>query len=610
VNWEHLKAIAWLRWRLSRNQWERAGFVNGVLMTILTVGLLMLAGSSFFLALVLGVLYLPKASPLHLMYVWDGLVGLFVFGWVISLLTNIQRSELLSLDKFLHLPMTLRTAFVMNYLTTFLSLNVICILPCAIGLSLASAYSHGPQMLLTIPLVLAFIVMMTAFTYWIQGWIASLASNKRRQRSVIAAFTTFFIIICFLPSVIIQYSVHSSSQARRASHTEQIKLREELKQSDMPKVDQQRALQVATDKMKKRLEEDSAKTAVWIERSSILANKLIPIGWLPTGAEQLANRRVWPAGLCFLGSMMIGSMLLWRAYLATMKMYTRQASAQSVRSIKESERASSPPSTQWMERQVPWVSEQTSAVAISSLLGFIRAPESKMLLLAPAMFCVMFIGGTSIYKVPAIPVGLQPFAMQAGVGLLAFMLVLMACNVFGMDRAAFRSYVLMPICRRKILIGKNLAVIPVFLLMVGMVGFSVVYLTPISFLHCIAGLLQSAIVFLGISCLGNWISILFPIAMPISGSGKPMQVNLKAGLAQMVAMWTAPLIIVPGAIAIGIEAAIQHYLHWPIHPIYLVFSAVELVIAFRLYLRLIDYQAKLLQSREPNLIALLTSNLE
>jgi ABC-2 type transport system permease protein len=140
VNWEHFKAIAWLRWRLSRNQWKRAGIVNRVIVAVFTVSLFVCAGLSFFLALVLGILLLPKASPLHVTFVWDGIVAVFSFGWVFSMLTAIQRSELPSLDKFLHLPMSLRTAFIMNYLTTFLSFNVICIVPGAIGLSLAFLY--------------------------------------------------------------------------------------------------------------------------------------------------------------------------------------------------------------------------------------------------------------------------------------------------------------------------------------------------------------------------------------------------------------------------------------------------------------------------------------
>ena len=38
MNWQHLQAFVWLRWRLLVNQWRRAGAFNAVLMMIVTVG--------------------------------------------------------------------------------------------------------------------------------------------------------------------------------------------------------------------------------------------------------------------------------------------------------------------------------------------------------------------------------------------------------------------------------------------------------------------------------------------------------------------------------------------------------------------------------------------
>ncbi len=52
-----------------------------------------------------------------LLLVWDGLVLAFLFFWLIGLLLELQRSEVLSLDKFLHLPVSLRGAFLINYLS-------------------------------------------------------------------------------------------------------------------------------------------------------------------------------------------------------------------------------------------------------------------------------------------------------------------------------------------------------------------------------------------------------------------------------------------------------------------------------------------------------------
>ena len=44
----------------------------------------------------------------------------FLFFWSIGLLTELQRTEPLSLSKFLHLPVSVNGAFLINYLSSLL----------------------------------------------------------------------------------------------------------------------------------------------------------------------------------------------------------------------------------------------------------------------------------------------------------------------------------------------------------------------------------------------------------------------------------------------------------------------------------------------------------
>ena len=37
MNWDQLRAMLWLRWRLTRNQWRRGGQLNAVITLILLV---------------------------------------------------------------------------------------------------------------------------------------------------------------------------------------------------------------------------------------------------------------------------------------------------------------------------------------------------------------------------------------------------------------------------------------------------------------------------------------------------------------------------------------------------------------------------------------------
>jgi len=92
VNWQHLRAILWLRWRMSANQWRRGGSLNAALMTIIAVGAVVITIPLFVGCLVLGLYVIPQASPGHLLYACDGLALAFVFAWMIGLITDLQRT--------------------------------------------------------------------------------------------------------------------------------------------------------------------------------------------------------------------------------------------------------------------------------------------------------------------------------------------------------------------------------------------------------------------------------------------------------------------------------------------------------------------------------------
>ena len=204
VNWEHFKAfIVWLRWRLLYNQNRRAGVLNAVLTVIVVVGALLTSIPLFIGCLVLGIYAIPKAQPVHLMYAADG-VGhrLFLFFWMIGLLAELQRTDPLSLSKFMHLPVSATGAFLINYLSSLLRLSLIIFLPVMLAFAIALVVVKGASMLLVVPLVAAFVLMVTAVTYQFQGWLAMLMSNPRRRRTVIMVATLSFVLILQLPNLL------------------------------------------------------------------------------------------------------------------------------------------------------------------------------------------------------------------------------------------------------------------------------------------------------------------------------------------------------------------------------------------------------------------------
>jgi ABC-2 type transport system permease protein len=131
--------------------------------------------------------------------------------------------------------------------------------------------------------------------------------------------------------------------------------------------------------------------------------------------------------------------------------------------------------------------------------------------------------------------------LLASGGVLYVFLILggISANLFAFEEGGMRSYILAPIDRRKILIGKNIAVTVVALVF----AVSLMILNAIVFRDMSAGdvlfVALSFIVFAAImSIYGNWVSIRFPKRMQF---GKRMNVSGVAGLLLI------PMIVVLGA---------------------------------------------------------------
>ena len=618
MNLEHLKAILWLRWRLSVNQSRKAGSFNFVLMMILVCSTLVLAALSCFLAIGLGIFLLPKATPYTVMIVWDVIIVVFLFSWSISLLIEIQRMELLSLEKLLHLPMSLKDAFFLNYLSSLICLNIVCFFPAAMGLCIAMTITFGPKMLILIPIVLSFILMLTAITYQFRGWLASLMSDKRRQRTVMMMFTFGFIALSQVPNIVIQLTLPGTHKAEQQRVQEQATKSQELTDSfnrrEITKEEYDRRLANMTEAFKQRKKDAEQASQASLEKYLTLANQILPVGWLPYSSKSLLSGSIWPAAMCLLGMTIIGTASLWRSYKSTIDHYTgnvktipSKATASAQATVKLEASRSTKPS--FMERKFPWLSEHATAIGLCSFRNLMRAPEAKMLLIGPMMLGIMFVLMIFTNRTPKIPSGLEPLVWLAGICILTFMCLMLVLNMFGMDRGGFRCFILMPTARSEVLLGKNISMLPIVGGIAILGGMGLLYVTPIGVFSIVASSCQMLIAFTMASIVGNWVSIQFPIAI-IPGSGKPVQVNVVTMLVQMVVMMSCPLFIFPGALFFGIEWALRYFLSIGYLPVYAVLSIIELWLVCKLYLYVLQRQGRLLQMRETRILELLTANSE
>jgi ABC-2 type transport system permease protein len=615
VNWQHFKTFLWLRWRLIANRNKRAGITSVVLQGILTAILALAAVGAFFGGIAAGYYALPKAPPEVFMFVWDGVVIAFLFMWMIELLIELQRSELLSLDKFLHLPVSLSGAFVINYLGSISSLGVIIFLPLMIGLSIGLVFSLGPIMLLLFPLIGSFALMVTALTHQFRGWLASLMVNQRRRRTVITIITFSFVLIAQLPNLI---GFTSGRWRRRDPITAAGKANQQaIQQLDSALARGEITRAEHASKVKQIRGPERAEERKQVYETVRRINRIVPLGWLPYGAAEGFAGNPWAAVLGMTGLSLIGVVSLGRSYQTTLKLYTGQFTsktpfAPTVRNEPRTPTTSSAPSKKYsaafMENKIPRIGEYASAITVSCFRSLLRAPEAKMLLLSPIIMLVIFGGMT--YNQNSNPRELlRPLMVAGGYAFMMFMMVGLLGNHFGFDRSGFRVFVLSPAPRKDVLIGKNLSTAPFALGFMFITALALQIMRPMRADHYVAVLLQMIPMYLIFCMVGNVLSMIAPMPMA-SGSLKPAKPKAMVVLIQMAFAFVFPIAMAPTLIPLGIEFVLSWANWWAWFPAYLIFTMVEVILVVWLYLEVVDKQGQMLARREQKILEVVTAKVE
>ncbi len=608
MNWQHLILILWLRSRLSYNQWRRAGVLNAVLTTALVIGALVTAVIAFFVALIVGCVMLPKAEPDDMMLVWDLIVVSFLFMWSMGVVTELQRTELLSLEKMLHFPISPTGAFLLNYLSSMVSIAIILFLPAMLGLSIASVVTHGAAMLLLFPLIFGVVMLTTAVTYQFRGWMANLMRDKRRRRTILAAVTVGFILMTQLPNL-----AHLAFQQHRRAHREtddaaRAELSRQLEEGEIEHSEFALRLEKLLDELVAKKEREKDERWVLITDTLTIVNLAVPLGWLPYGVRAASVGNLWPGLLGSLGMMLLGGASLWGSHRATMRFYTGQINATKPRrSVRQTvARIESAP---FLERTLPGCSERVSVAALASLQNMIRAPEAKMALLSPLIMAVIFGGMIFMGPLKELPVEANPFLAVCAIAMSMFGMMQVLVNVFGSDRGGFRAFVLMPVARRDILLAKNLAFGSFAIAVSTITVLAVQLVLPMSLMHFVATLVQLVPVYLLVCLLGNMTSIFAPLAVA-AGSLKPVQPKFWPIFLQMMVMMALPLVLIPALAALSCELLLDKFAGGRWFPLFLLVSLVELPIALFLYPRLLTLQGQLLQQRESKILEVVTAHPE
>jgi ABC-2 type transport system permease protein len=584
MNREQLKTILWLRWRLMSNQWRRSGGLGAVIAVLVGAGAFMLGAVCFAAALLGGIFGLREATPAVVMTVWFVVTVVFLFFWMIGLLTELQRSEAIDLQKLMHLPVALGQMFTVNYLVSHFSLSIILFVPLMLGLCAGLAISRGPEMILLLPLALSIVVMITAWTYYLRGWLATMMTNPRRRRTVIMCITMAFILIAQGPNLYFNvFQKHGSFGQNTTSEERQRQYQERAASSQ---------------KMFSNL---------------VAAEGFAPPLWLPVGARALAEGNPLPALLGTLGCLSIATLGLLRAYRSTLRFYHGETGGKAAVKISDETKKVFVPrdknKKEFLERSIPFAPEQSAALALATLRSLLRAPEVKMAW-ATSFIVTVIIGASFLFRVTTnLPDSVKPFFATGSVIFPVFFLAQFFANQFGFDRDGFRALILSPADRRLILLGKNLAALPV----AATFGTLLIALTAtrlhLPALTVLATLFQFVSVLFMAGVAGNLLSILVPYRIQ-PGSMKPTKLPGLAMLVLMFCQMLFPVAMAP-VFAGPLLELLWHRSDLPAFvPVNLISSALLCGLMALLYWQTLAPLGRLLQRRETKILGVITVEVE
>jgi ABC-2 type transport system permease protein len=616
VNLEHLKTYIWLRWRLSVNQVRRGGPVGAIIAAILAALRIFGGFLTFAAGLLIGMFALQQAAPRVVMVVWDIFVGGFLFFWLIGLMSELHSTELLSLDSFMHLPVSLAGAFLINYAGSSFGLSLVLFLPAMLGLGIGLMFSQGPGMLLLFPLIAAFFLMITAVTFQFRGWLASMMANPRRRRTIIAVITLLFVMIFQIPNFMNNLGTGASArkEAWRKENKQFELLKKDFAEGRITKQEYDKRLteRGAAWQAARKLESEKNYEMTW------MVNRVIPPGWLPYGAATAAQGKILPALAAFACMALIGLASLWRAYRTTIRLYLgefntgrdggkiRTEAASKVSSKTGGDIRGKPT---FLEQRLPWISDQASAICLACFRALVRAPEVKMMLLTPVIMLGVF-SGTIIRGGSEVPVMARPLV---ALGMAAFILIIgmtgFLANQFAYDRGGFRAFVLSCAPRRDILLGKNLSLSPfAFIFMVIVIGV-MQWMRPMRPEHLAAVVFQTIPIYLMFCLAGNMLSIFSPVTLK-PGSGQPARHQGVRVLYQIVFMLVVPALMSLTLIPLGIEAlfAFLNLAAW--FPTFLVLSIIQAAVMLWVYRIALDWQGAFLQKQELKILEVVSLKVE
>jgi ABC-type transport system involved in multi-copper enzyme maturation permease subunit len=246
--------------------------------------------------------------------------------------------------------------------------------------------------------------------------------------------------------------------------------------------------------------------------------------------------------------------------------------------------------------QLPLVSPELSAIVEKEVRYAMRNAQVRMMALMPLVLLVVRVMNTKKWWGTASPSdGFLTYGsgLLATSGVLYVFLILagLSCNHFAFEEGGMRTLILSPIDRRKILLGKNIAITLLALI------FATILLTLNALVF--RDFEAPTLLFVGLSfvsfaalsaMMGNWLSIRFPKRMRF---GKRLNVSGVAGLLLI------PMVIVLGAPPV-LATLVGLFMSSLVYEYLALFVFAVLAVGF--YFLMLNFQGRSLAKREIDIL--------
>jgi hypothetical protein len=548
-----LGTLIWLKWKLLRNSLRSSKAVVNKVATVL--GMLAALAFSLIVALSLGAAAYALTQPGVLEevlrrsakgrdipvaatteFIFFSMIGFLYLMWA-TVPLSIGGSRQFDAGKLLMYPITLRKLFAVDFISEFSTLHSVFAVPAILAISIGAGLGSGNLAIALIGAVPA-TLFGVALSKWLSTTIGSMLQRKRGRGETIVA------LIGAIAGI-----------------------------------------------------------------GGALAGQLVPV--LFRHAESLRSLRWTPPGaaaLLLLGGE--GDGFQYAVAFITLTAYTvallvgtywiarRTALGLGGRRRRKTTADTSLASPVYVGWQLPLLPADLSAVVEKELRYAARNAQVRMMAVMPLILIALRLFNSSrMGDIRSSSHAGQFMAYLSGLmasgGVLYVFLILggISANQFAFEEGGMRSYILAPVDRRKILIGKNIAATVVAVVFaLALLILNAIVFGDMSFGDVVFASL-SFIVFASImSIYGNWVSIRFPKRMVF---GKRMNVSGVAGLLlipMIVVLSTPPFL-----------AAVAGYLSKSVYVSYATLALFGLI-SVAVYAVVVNYQARDLAAREIDIL--------